>query len=376
MELRAKNIKKSLPRHVKRHWVTGKRLIEQNGGTKSIFPGFSCPPSDGHAAAMIAAGMAGEPPFDFAPKRFVWEYILDDYNEFRSGINHSDGIKEEAFFFTSQREQWADLIFVFDIQPDLLPFLTLLKPSDLSFVGESTTLMFHQETKALAIKIIPVTKTAKKFNTKNLLLKKDESPSLFPKSTFAYYVCIGTPEYILNTEVDTERCELKSQVFENPSCISFTEHERQGLILLKGDDKKDHEVYVVKDHAGVTRYIGEGRAGRHAHVNSGTSHNPKINEYYFKYGEMHIKVVARGLSKYQALSIEKFMIAECPQLEKLWNKRDNPILKKDWEKRPEYSGILSHLNSLGHQRKRISVVSSSTVWQKLLGYVASFRLNL
>ena len=107
MELRAKNIKKSLPRHVKRHWVTGKRLIEQNGGTKSIFPGFSCPPSDGHAAAMIAAGMAGEPPFDFAPKRFVWEYILDDYNEFRSGINHSDGIKEEAFFFTSQREQWA-----------------------------------------------------------------------------------------------------------------------------------------------------------------------------------------------------------------------------------------------------------------------------
>lgn len=77
------------------------------------------------------------------------------------------------------------------------------------------------------------------------------------------------------------------------------------LDLHPTDTVRDHIVYEVRDQDGQLRYIGEGKSGREAHVNSGTSSNKEINRYYFTKGELAVKVLKTGLTKYEARSIER-----------------------------------------------------------------------
>ena len=83
----------------------------------------------------------------------------------------------------------------------------------------------------------------------------------------------------------------------------------------------DHVVYTVKDANGSLRYIGEGQKDRPNHVNSGASHNWKINEHYFKVGPMEIEIVADGLTKTESVAIEKILIQNNSHLN-LWNVKD------------------------------------------------------
>ena len=83
----------------------------------------------------------------------------------------------------------------------------------------------------------------------------------------------------------------------------------------------DHVVYIVKDKENLVRYIGEGKRDRPRHVNSGASHNWKINEYFFKVGPMKIEIVADGLTKSESLAIEKILIQNNSQLD-LWNVKE------------------------------------------------------
>lgn len=89
----------------------------------------------------------------------------------------------------------------------------------------------------------------------------------------------------------------------------------------------DHIVYTVKDHNGHLRYIGEGKSDRFKHVNSGASHNWKINEHFFKYGSMDIEIIAEGLTKFESLAIEKLLLQNHSD-QNLWNIRDyEPFIK-------------------------------------------------
>ncbi|MDA9790651.1 hypothetical protein N9B86_04215, partial [Planktomarina temperata] len=83
----------------------------------------------------------------------------------------------------------------------------------------------------------------------------------------------------------------------------------------------DHVVYSVTDHAGDVRYIGEGKRERPKHVNSGASHNWKINEHYFTKGEMTVEILHEGLTKSEALAIEQMLIKKSSGTG-LWNVRD------------------------------------------------------
>ena len=80
------------------------------------------------------------------------------------------------------------------------------------------------------------------------------------------------------------------------------------LDLNPTDTVRDHIVYEARDQDGQLRYIGEGKSGREAHVNSGTSSNIEINRYYFTIGELAVKVLKTGLTKYEARSIERILI--------------------------------------------------------------------
>ena len=69
------------------------------------------------------------------------------------------------------------------------------------------------------------------------------------------------------------------------------------------------------------RYFGEGLIGRPAHVNSGVSHNYKLNEHFFRVGPMRVEVFARGLSKDEALAVERLCIRG-HNGSALWNIKD------------------------------------------------------
>lgn len=102
--------------------------------------------------------------------------------------------------------------------------------------------------------------------------------------------------------------------------------KRKPIRRSKIQDKlSDHIVYKVYDCEGRLRYIGEGRPNRPDHVFSGASHNPKINEHFFtKEKPMRVETVASGLTKSDALAIERLLLLR-HQKDDLWNTKDyNP----------------------------------------------------
>lgn len=102
--------------------------------------------------------------------------------------------------------------------------------------------------------------------------------------------------------------------------------KRKPIRRSKIQDKlSDHIVYKVYDCEGRLRYIGEGRPNRPDHVFSGASHNPKINEHFFtKEKPMRVETVASGLTKSDALAIERLLLLRHLK-DDLWNTKDyNP----------------------------------------------------
>jgi len=84
----------------------------------------------------------------------------------------------------------------------------------------------------------------------------------------------------------------------------------------------NHIVYKVYDHKDKLRYIGEGLPNRPDHVFSGASHNPKINEHFFTQKiPMRVDVVSSGLTKSDALAIERLLLLKHSQ-DELWNSKD------------------------------------------------------
>lgn len=93
-------------------------------------------------------------------------------------------------------------------------------------------------------------------------------------------------------------------------------------------------VYAAYDHEGICRYIGEGLPYRPAHVNSGCSHNVKLNEHFFRHGPLKIRLLHQDLSKDYARAVESFYIRELAQ--QLWNVSENEFAMaqrgmKDWQ---------------------------------------------
>lgn len=73
-------------------------------------------------------------------------------------------------------------------------------------------------------------------------------------------------------------------------------------------DINTYEIYEVQ-YKGITIYIGSGKTGRHLHVKSGKSHNPKLNELFFTDPDnILVQVLREGLTKEESLEYEKEFI--------------------------------------------------------------------
>ena len=77
--------------------------------------------------------------------------------------------------------------------------------------------------------------------------------------------------------------------------------------------------------------MGDGKRERPKHVNSGASHNWKINEHHFTKGEMTMQVLHDDLTKSEALAIEQMLIKKSSGTG-LWNVRDYEPFTGDFDR--------------------------------------------
>lgn len=73
----------------------------------------------------------------------------------------------------------------------------------------------------------------------------------------------------------------------------------------------------------VCVYVGEGKVGRESHLNSGISHVYEANQQHFKGKKIRVEIKHSGISKQEALVLEKNYIET---LKPLWN-RDMSITR-------------------------------------------------
>lgn len=108
--------------------------------------------------------------------------------------------------------------------------------------------------------------------------------------------------------------------------VKIAPYDRLGEIegkLVSRDTLKDknHIVYIARDIDNIVRYIGEGKADRFKHVNSGVSHVYELNREHFLGKKMNVEIYNKNLTKTEALSIERFLLNKYSQCG-LWNKKD------------------------------------------------------
>lgn len=150
----------------------------------------------------------------------------------------------------------------------------------------------------------------------------------------AVQVVFGTVDKLIKSLPDRVRHNVSphDRKLSSGKVTKVRAHKRNTPLRLVVNNQvlTDHIVYSVKDHHGQIRYFGEGKRDRWQHVNSGASHNRKINEHYFTKGQMEIEILRTGLTKSEALSIEKFLIRQNSNA-KLWNIKDYEPFNKDFD---------------------------------------------
>ncbi len=139
------------------------------------------------------------------------------------------------------------------------------------------------------------------------------------------HVKFGPVDKLIQLLPDRKRHEVSShsRTFQSGRVTTVQAHRRKNPLRLVLNNRAltDHVVYQVQDADGRIRYFGEGKSDRLKHVNSGASHNRKINEHFFTRGEMAVKVLFEGLTKSEALSIERLLIRGAHD-QNLWNVKD------------------------------------------------------
>jgi len=147
--------------------------------------------------------------------------------------------------------------------------------------------------------------------------------SLEQITPFVFY--FGTLEELVDVIPQREKHDVSGHFrqLQSGKVVSVRGHKKRKPIRSKviTDDITDKIVYRVYDHQENLRYIGEGKPDRHLHVNSGASHNVKINEHFFLHGEMKVEIIKEGLSKIEALAFEKMLLNQAIGMG-LWNKKD------------------------------------------------------
>lgn len=240
-----------------------------------------------------------------------------------------------------------NVLFLLDLDKSLMNEWHTLDAEDFEWATDISPYLFlDRETQAFGFVIVPQPSLAMAdmdsyLNAAGLDLidleqvkKRLRARLLLPKSGFDSghmdYVSLvaatfGTTDKLIASLPDRQRHDVRAhtRTYQSGVVAHIAPQKRRNplRLVVQNDLLNDHIVYQVKDADGQVRYIGEGKSDRWKHVNSGVSHNFKINEHLFIRGDMDVSVLYEGLTKTEALSIEKSLLKKHAGAG-LWNTKD------------------------------------------------------
>jgi hypothetical protein len=330
------------PRRIRQHRRLVQQLIQANGGVNSIFQKFDNRPSLEQALSMFEFGkFGGDEPLTKGGVEYALEYAFDEFNEVFNIIqkqpswqNQTDSPFDFYVFNRAQDEVWANLLFTIFVDKEFAPFVSRLTRSEFVQFTENEEELIHADTRSIVfdLKFIGQIKKTDEFLSQQEKFQFS-STEIKGEAVYHYGIWIASPDLYLKQEEsdrDIHSVREHTRKLSSGKRVSVKSHNRRNRLIEAGvpwDDYDDYIVYSAYDHDGHLRYIGEGRPNRYHHVNSGISHNYKLNEHHFTKGEMKVEILAKELSKPKALAIEKFLIGRNSPIG-LWNIRDNPESKK------------------------------------------------
>lgn len=243
--------------------------------------------------------------------------------------------------------------FIFEVDAKFLPHIPEFEPDDLVCATDISPFLFlEKETRAFGFVIValpPMTLEEFKEYGSSIVDFEKSIDTRFEREGFArdqiFQFDTGPMEYVsavriqfgpvdklINCLPDRGRHDVTSheRKLHSGAMTTVRAHKRRTPIRLVVNNKvlTDHIVYCVKDVDNNVRYFGEGKRDRWKHVNSGVSHNWKINEHYFTTGELSVEVLHEGLTKSEALSIERMLIRKGAG-SLLWNVKDYEPFRSD-----------------------------------------------
>lgn len=249
------------------------------------------------------------------------------------------------FTFLSEVSPLSNALFAFELDARLMSERFLLDVDQFVWATDVSSYLFlDKDTRAFGLVIIPRTLEKIEFfreyyadrgisNTDQMFANLGQGARLvlpgFDSGRMEYIsvveVIFGTTDKLIASLPDRQQHDVRAhtRTYQSGVVSHIAPQKRRNplRLVVQNDLLKDHIVYQVKDADGQVRYIGEGKSDRWKHVNSGVSHNFKINEHRFIRGEMDVSVLYEGLTKTEALSIEKALLKKHAGAG-LWNTKD------------------------------------------------------
>lgn len=336
--------------------VEARRFLDREGGTDVVFARHRIRPTASQFEDMCVAAQfgPGDPLFGAGPA-FALDYLLGDLNktieylgdskadeigqpstkifdhggEFNASVSTEPDAEFNARLWQfSTPNMWGNVFVQCVVASVLVEHLVPILPSDLVW-DEMRRVYVDRESRAFGVRVLvsPFQAIAQM----PLDPKSDlgTNPThLKSNDTFCLYtVQLGmTDQFDEVAEADLHRVQSHDRHLSSGKVVLVKPHQRhnptRGMSRRTNLGEVGHVVYKAYDREGKLRYVGEGTEDRPNHVNSGTSHNFKLNEHYFIQGAMRVEIVERGLSKSEALALEYLLIRK-NRGEDLWNVKDN-----------------------------------------------------
>ena len=268
---------------------------------------------------MFKSGKFGiEHPFKYAPMEFCLEYAFDEFNEVFDLVETQEdweeksiGVKDWNIFQRAQDEPWANLVFTVWVDKTFAPFVSRLDRNEFIHFTDRKEELIHEQTRSIVFD----------FKYSGILKENDPFYSAV-KDSIQFTEMETKGKTIFHYGIWIATADLYDE-FSNKNNLEKRKSLRN--VKVPWDGSSSYIVYIAKDKEGIVRYVGEGKPERYLHVNSGVSHNYRINEHYFLNGEMQVDILRDQLTKPKALAVEKFLISRYQKT--LWNIRDNPSAK-------------------------------------------------
>jgi len=321
-----------------RHEVRELFRKQKDGG----FGYFNNRPTEDDVVSMVLASKFGPGDPLTVNKDFGTEYLFDDLgpsiqalqkvqaNQFAGTTIFEDG--DDGIGFIQYRDEpWANLMLLFNVDEVILPFLpTAFSVDDFDF---DPSLGLNVDVASRQIGMTFSVETFISLSDAVIKYYSNQAPPVFSPSRYKsndhvtiYHIHIAMADRLIDTERDRHGVKGHERNLKSGKVVFVREHDRHNPVVLGSRkinlSEVNHVVYKAADIEGVLRYIGEGKENRPQHVNSGVSHNFKLNEHYFKRGNMTVEVIKTGLNKQEALAIEQLLIRRHAGPD-LWNIKDN-----------------------------------------------------